>query len=73
MRELWVALQIYLYSVSVYLLLSKSRVIVATASLILPASSNKVVGNGGMYTASLMYPQKKQKKKMKGSNVRQTR
>jgi hypothetical protein len=42
-------------------LLSKSRVNVATASLILPPSSSKVVANGGMYTASLMYPPKIQK------------
>jgi hypothetical protein len=52
------------------MLLSKSRVTVATASLVLAASFGKVVGNGGTYTTSLMYPQKK---KIKGSKVRQTR
>jgi hypothetical protein len=47
------------------MLLSKSRVIVATAVLILPASSDKVVAIGGMYAASLMYPKRKiQRSKM---------
>jgi hypothetical protein len=47
-------------------LLSKSRVTGATASLILPQSSSKVVANGGMYTASWCTP----KEKIKGSKVR---
>jgi hypothetical protein len=52
MRELWVAGQItYLYSVSVYTFLSKYRVSVAKASLILGAISVKVVDKGGTYTA----------------------
>jgi hypothetical protein len=44
----------YLYSVSVHTLLSKSRVTVATVSLNLPASSSKVVANGGTYTDSIL-------------------
>jgi hypothetical protein len=60
-RAPWVARQMsYLYSVSIHALLSKSRVNVATASLILPASSSKVVANGGTYTTSLMYRQRKE-------------
>jgi hypothetical protein len=60
MRALWVARQIsYMNSVSVHTLLSKSRVNVATASLMLPASSVKVAANGDTYTASLMYLQNK--------------
>jgi hypothetical protein len=44
--------------VSVHMLLSKLRVTVATASLILPASSGKVVAIGAAYTVSLIYPPK---------------
>jgi hypothetical protein len=43
----------------VYALLSKSTVIIATASLTLLAGSGKVVTSGVTYAASLMYLQKK--------------
>jgi hypothetical protein len=61
----------YLYSISIHTLLSKSKITVAIASLILPASSGKVGNNGGMCTSSLMNSQKK--KKIKGHKVRQAR
>jgi hypothetical protein len=64
-----VARQIYLYSVSVHTLLSKSKVTVATASLILPASSGKVVANGDMYTTSLMYHQKKKSRRVRSGEL----
>jgi hypothetical protein len=57
-----VAQQIYLYLISVHILLSKSRVTVATESLVLPASSGKVVASGGNYSI----PDAPQKEKMKG-------
>jgi hypothetical protein len=60
---------IFVYNLSPHVL-SKSRVTVTTASLVLPAGSGKEVANGDTYTASLMYPQKK---KIKGSKVRRTR
>jgi hypothetical protein len=41
-----------------------------TETLILQASFGEVVASGGIYTASLMYPQKK---KIKGIEVRRTR
>jgi hypothetical protein len=46
-------------SISLYRLLSKSRVTVAIASLSLPVTSGKVVANGRTCTATLMYPQMK--------------
>jgi hypothetical protein len=66
MRAQWLARQIsYLYSISVHALLRKSRVTVATASLVLPASPGKVVVNGGTYIVSLMYPQKKKSRSVR--------
>lgn len=54
-----VAWQIYLYSVSVQTLLGMLKVTVATADLILPASSSKAEANSGTYTTPVMCPQKK--------------
>lgn len=44
---------IYLYSVSVHMLLRMSRVIVATPVLILPANSGKVEANFGIHATFL--------------------
>lgn len=60
MKALWAARQLsYMQSLSAHTLLSVSKVTVATASRILPVSSDKVSANGGTCTASLMHPQKK--------------
>jgi hypothetical protein len=44
---------IHLYSISVHILLTVSRVIVATPVLILPANSGKIEANCGTYAAFL--------------------
>jgi hypothetical protein len=51
--------KIYLYSISVHTLLNKLRINVATVSRILPASSSRVVANGGI----LVVPPKEKKNK----------
>jgi hypothetical protein len=51
---------------SVHMLVSKSRVNVAAATLTLPASSTKLIASVGTYTAPVINPKKKERKKKKG-------
>jgi hypothetical protein len=49
----------YLYSFLFHMLLSKTKLTAASAALILPENSGKVIAKCGMYTASIYPPKKK--------------